>query len=259
MLIYDKIGKGYNTTRRADPYITERIFTLLNAATDGLYIDVGCGTGNYLNALCQKGLQFYGVEPSAIMLNEAKAKGNNAVFIQSKIEELSLPDSTFDGAVAIFTIHHWDNKIAGLKQISRILKPGARLVMLSFTPEQLLGYWLCHYFPKTMENSCKVVSSSNDMKELFLQCGFSSVSEELYFVQPGLQDHFLYSNKFRPERYLIPEIRNGASSFTVYAAAGEVEGGLIALEKDINSGKIHDIMKQYENEKGDYLFFVAEK
>lgn len=259
MTIYDKIGKGYNTTRRADPYITERLFHLLNPVSDGLYIDIGCGTGNYLDALSQKGLQFYGIEPSAIMLNEAKQKNNQTTFIQSKIEDLTLPDSMFDGAIAIFTIHHWDDKIKGLKQAYRLLKPGAKLVLLSFTPEQLLGYWLCHYFPKTMENSCKVVPSLNDMKALFLQCGFSSVNEELYFVQPDLQDHFLYSNKFRPESYLLPEIRNGASSFTVYAEPGEVEKGLIELEKDIQSGAINDIMKQYENDLGDYLFFVAEK
>jgi len=257
--IYDKIGKGYNTTRCADPYITERIFQLLNPVPDGLYIDVGCGTGNYLSALSQRGLQFYGIDPSALMLSEAKAKNNNAVFIQSKIEDLELPDATFDGATAIFTIHHWDDKSTGLRQTSRLLKPSAKLVMLSFTPEQLLGYWLCHYFPKTMENSCKVVPPLADMKQLLLQNGFSFVTEELYFVQPDLQDHFLYSNKFRPERYLIPEIRNGVSSFTVYAEPGEVEQGLIKLEKDIDSGKITEVMKQYENKLGDYLFFVAEK
>ena len=259
MPIYDTIGKGYNATRCADPFIAERMYRLLNPKTDGLYVDIGCGTGNYLKILSEKGLKFYGVEPSTLMLNEAKAKINDAVFIQSKVEELPLPDSMFDGATAMFTIHHWDDQTKGLKEISRVLKPGARLVMLSFTPEQLKGYWLCHYFPKTMENSFKVTLPLQDMKQLFLYCGFKSVTEELYFVKPDLRDHFLYSNKFRPKHYLIPEIRNGASSFTVYAEPGEVEQGLVELEKDIASGKINDVMQSYENEIGDYLFFVAEK
>ena len=44
---YNKIGTNYNQTRRADPFLTECLFKHLNPKTKGLYLDIGCGTGNY--------------------------------------------------------------------------------------------------------------------------------------------------------------------------------------------------------------------
>ena len=65
--------------------------------------------------------------------------------------------------------------------------------------------------------------------------------------------------KRRPEKYLDPEIRNGISSFTAFSDHDELKSGLIQLEKDIASGEIADIMKKYENDIGDYIFYVAGK
>jgi predicted TPR repeat methyltransferase len=68
---YDKIGIGYNSTRQADPYLTERLLYHLQPKNNKLYLDIGCGTGNYTCALDDKGISFIGVEPSGEMLREA--------------------------------------------------------------------------------------------------------------------------------------------------------------------------------------------
>lgn len=257
--IYNTIGEGYNTTRRADPYIVSRMLANLQAKIDGKYLDIGCGTANYTNAYIEQGFHFTGAEPSDRMITEARSKHPHINFIQTKAESLSFDDATFDGATGTFTLHHWDDMQTGLTQLCRVLKPGARAVFLSFTPEQIFGYWLCHYFPETMKNSAAVVPSVEDMTAIFHQAGFTTVSTEKYFVHDELQDHFLYSNKNRPEQYLRPEVRNGASSFTLYANQEEVAAGLIQLEKDITTGEVWNIIKQYENDLGDYLFYVATK
>ncbi|MBS1774398.1 MAG: class I SAM-dependent methyltransferase [Bacteroidetes bacterium] len=257
--IYNKIGTGYNTTRRADPYIVSRMLANLNPNNQGKYIDIGSGTGNYTNAYAQQGFHFIGAEPSDRMIGEARSKYPGIEFIQTKAEDLQLEDESFDGATGTFTLHHWDSMEQGLMQVCRVLKRGTKAVFLSFTPEQIFGYWLCHYFPETMRNSAAVAPSIEDMTAIFLKAGFKSISTEKYFVHDELQDHFLYSNKNRPEQYLRPEVRNGASSFTLYANQEEVAAGLIQLEKDIANGEVWDIIKQYENDLGDYLFYVAQK
>ena len=71
--IYNTIGTGYNHSRRADPYITGRLLALLQAVPGGGYLDIGCGTGNYTIALAAAGLGFTGVDPSEVMLLEARA------------------------------------------------------------------------------------------------------------------------------------------------------------------------------------------
>lgn len=256
--IYDTVGKGYNNTRHADPYLASRLYEMLAPKENGLYADIGCGTGNYLHALAEKGLRFYGIDPSERMLAEARVKNPGTAFIQAKAENIPLGDALFDGAIVCFTLHHWTNITQGFTEVNRILKPGARLVIFSWTPEQILNYWLNDYFPRMMRASC-VTPPLEEMEAILDTSGFTLAGTEKYFVQPDLQDHFLYSNKFRPEQYLRPEIRNGASSFTVFATPEEVAWGLKALEKDIASGRINEVMQQYENDLGDYLFLIAEK
>lgn len=257
--IYNKIGDGYNTTRRADPYIVSRMLANLQAMPDGNYLDIGSGTANYTAAYKAQGFKFTGAEPSDRMIGEARNKHPHIDFVQTKAEQLPFTDASFDGATGTFTLHHWDSMVDGLTQLNRVLKPCSCAVFLSFTPAQIFGYWLCHYFPETMRNSAAVVPEQEDMIAIFKQAGFNEVTTEKYFVHEELQDHFLYSNKSRPEQYLRPEIRNGASSFTVYANQEEVTAGLIQLEQDIANGEVWDIIKQYENDLGDYIFYVAEK
>lgn len=257
--IYDTIGKGYNTTRRADPYLAGRMYDLLQPVPEGLYLDAGCGTANYLTALSAKGLKFYGIDPSETMLTEARKKDNGAIFIQTNAENIPLPDAMFNGALATFTLHHWKDWVKGLTEVSRVLKPGARLIILSFTPLQMRGYWLNQYFPEMMKRSWELVPEIEGMEEILNKAGFNLAATEKYFVQDDLQDHFLYSNKRRPAQYLRPEVRNGASSFTAFSTPEEVNTGLAALEADIQSGNIQDIITRYENNNGDYLFYIASK
>jgi ubiquinone/menaquinone biosynthesis C-methylase UbiE len=257
--LYNQIGNTYNITRKADPFLTERIFSHLSPVPAGLYMDIGCGTGNYLKALTGKGLQFYGIDPSENMLEQAKEKNIPATFIHAFSENIPLADNFFDGAIAILTLHHWKNMQKGLQEVNRVLKPKAKLVLFSFTPEQMRGYWLCHYFPKMMERCIPMTPELPEMEQLFNESGFSLVQTEKYFIKDDLQDQFLYSNKHFPERYLSAEIRNNASSFRVFSDPKEIAQGVSALEDDIKSGKINSIIREYENDFGDYLFFVAAK
>ena len=82
---------------------------------------------------------------------------------------------------------------------------------------------------------------------------------EKYFIQPDLQDHFLYVGKHRPRLYMDAQIRQGISSFSALANQAEVRVGLQQLEEDITSGVVQQHIEAYENDLGDYLFIVAEK
>lgn len=257
--IYNQIGKGYNTTRCADPYLTSRIIAQLQPRVGKTYLDIGCGTGNYLQALTQKGFTFYGVEPSDTMIDIAKEKCPETTFIKGYAEDIPFEDGFFDGGMALFTVHHWSNQQQGLNELARVMKPDGRVVFLSFTGEQMDGYWLAHYFPQMIKKSGELIPSQERKFEMLYEAGFSKVETEKYFIQPDLQDHFLYADKYKPEQYLNPEIRKGTSGFSAFANQEEVAQGLKQLEADIISGKINEIMSAYENDMGDYLFYTAVK
>jgi ubiquinone/menaquinone biosynthesis C-methylase UbiE len=73
-IVYNKIGSEYNTTRKADPYIAEKIYNFLAPEEGKTYLDIGCGTGNYTVKLEEMGVDFIGVDPSEVMLERASIK-----------------------------------------------------------------------------------------------------------------------------------------------------------------------------------------
>ena len=257
--IYNSIGKGYNDTRKADPYISGRIAAHLQPVDGSVYLDIGCGTGNYLQYLTEHGVSLWGIDPSETMLDTAKQKCPGSTLVKGYAEKIPATDDFFSGAMAIFTFHHWTSKQRALSELYRVLKPGSRLVFLSFTPEQMDGYWLAHYFPGMIARSGALIPGEGIMKAMLHEAGFAAVDTEKYFVHEGLQDHFLYSNKFAPAQYLNPEIRKGISSFAAFCDDSELHHGLAMLQQDIASGNIDSVTKSYINDKADYIFYIATK
>ncbi|MEZ4801987.1 MAG: class I SAM-dependent methyltransferase [Gelidibacter sp.] len=256
---YDTIGINYNLTRRADPYLVERLHFHLQPKADRLYLDIGCGTGNYTNALQQNGVQMIGIEPSKEMLAKAKQKNKLIKWIQGTSETIPLKNESVNGCIATLTIHHWMNLYNAFKEIYRVLKSVSRLVIFTSTPKQMEGYWLNHYFPKMLQNSMGQMPSYANVEENLLKNGFKISNLEPYSVKSDLQDFFLYSGKERPELYLKPQIRHGISSFSSLSNKEEIEQGLLELQDDIASGKINTIIEHHKNDGGDYVFIVAEK
>lgn len=254
---YDVIGTNYNTTRRADPYLFSRLLTLLNPFPEGTYLDIGCGTGNYTKKFDQQGYQFIGIDPSEKMLKKAKSSENNVQWKIGKAEKLGLPEHSVDGIIASLTLHHWDSLAKGFKSLKKVLKPNGKIVIFTATPAQMKGYWLCHYFPKMLEDSSIQMPSLQAIENNVSINGFYISTTEKYFIKPDLEDLFLYSGKHNPALYFKPEVRHGISSFSALSNASEVAIGLDSLEKDIASGNINDIIKNYQNTEGDYLFLVV--
>ncbi|MDT0559212.1 class I SAM-dependent methyltransferase [Ichthyenterobacterium sp. W332] len=256
---YNTIGNNYNITRRADPYLTKTLYQLLNPKPKKLYLDIGCGTGNYTNALYTKGVSFIGVDPSSKMLNEAKIKHPNIYFRIGTSEVIPLDSNSIDGCIATLTLHHWNSLKLGFSELFRVLKPNSNLVVFTSTPQQMEGYWLNHYFPKMLKDSMKQMPTFEIVREALIDSGLTNIEIKDYSIKPDLQDLFLYSGKHNPELYFNESVRQGISSFSSLANKKEVEDGLLTLRRDIDSGKIGRIINHYKNDNGDYLFIKAKK
>ena len=256
---YDKIGIGYNQTRKADKYLTEQLLFYLNPNAKGLYLDLGCGTGNYTNELQKSGFQLIGMDPSGEMLKIAKSLNQKLDWRIGSAENTTLPDNYIDGIICFLTIHHWENLDKGFSELSRIMKNQGSIVIFTSTPRQMKGYWLNYYFPKMLNDSISQMPSLQDLKDAMKKAGIEVTGIKTYSIKSDLEDCFLYCGKLNPELYFDPKIRNGISSFSSLADREEIEKGLSDLRKDINSGKINKIIKSYENDLGDYMFIIGQK
>jgi SAM-dependent methyltransferase len=259
MALYDRIGIGYDGTRRADPYLLSRILHHLAPRQGARYLDVGSGTGNYTIAMRQAGVPICGVEVSSTMLERASAKSREVTWFNGNILALPFRDRAFAGATMTFVHHHLgDNATAGLREIVRVLAPGARFVLLNATAEQMHHYWLYEYFPKMCDEASASYEQLDTVDGL-TAAGLGLVAEEKYDVAEDLQDWFMYCGKHHPERYLDSGVRSGISGFANASDKSEIERGLERLAADIRSGRIAEVMRKYAWDGGDYMFTIAEK
>jgi ubiquinone/menaquinone biosynthesis C-methylase UbiE len=209
--------------------------------------------------LAARGYRFYAVEPSEVMIEEARRKNDSIFWTQAAAEALPFEREFFGAALATLTIHHWKNPEKAFAEIYRTLKKGGRLVIFTAFPEQMENYWLNYYFPKMMQDSMAVMPARGAVERALSAAGFAIVDEEKYFIQPDLQDLFLYSGKHRPALYLDAQVRKGISSFSVLSHEEEVKTGLQKLARDMETGDFAKIVRKYENDTGDYIFIVAAK
>jgi ubiquinone/menaquinone biosynthesis C-methylase UbiE len=255
---YDRIGIGYDETRRADPRIAADLARHLGTRPDGRYLDLACGTGNYTASLAGRGLRVVGADRSRLMLERARAKSAAIPWCQADVAALPFRAGTFDGALCTLALHHFPDPRAALAEARRVLVPGARLVIFTTFPEQMEGYWLVEYFPRMLARSIAQMPSAEALERTLRQAGLRLVRVEPWLVPPDPVDLFLYGGKHRPELYLHPAVRRGISSFALLADAGEVEAGLARLAADRASGRLAEIRARATSPRGDYAFVVAE-
>lgn len=129
---YDTIGQGYGMRRREDPRIAAAVWEALGPVRS--VVNVGAGVGSYEPAGCE----VIPVEPSEVMV--AQRESTLAPAIVGRAEALPLTDKSVDAAVAILSLHHWEDQEAGMAELVRVARQ--RIVILTVDPEVSGRMWL---------------------------------------------------------------------------------------------------------------------
>ena len=92
-------------------------------------LDVGCGTGTFLNRLSNNGTKIscYGIDYSKNMIWEAEKKYPQMNFCVGNSKELPYEDATMDVVITCMAYHHFEDQKAFRKEAFRILKPCGEL------------------------------------------------------------------------------------------------------------------------------------
>jgi SAM-dependent methyltransferase len=93
-------------------------------------LDVGCGTGNLLQALAAKADLVVGIDPDSVMVATARRQTEHLSHV--RVLEgtlLDLPDETYDIVTAVAVVHHTDLDQA-LRALRRATAPGGRVLIV---------------------------------------------------------------------------------------------------------------------------------
>jgi ubiquinone/menaquinone biosynthesis C-methylase UbiE len=129
-------------------------------------LDIGCGTGSLLALIKRKdpNVEVVGLDPDPRALARARRKGQRSALSfqldQGFADELPYPDGAFDRVFSSFMFHHLEDadKAATLREVRRVLKPGARLHLMDFVKAdsisagRAVARWL-HSGPRLKDNS----------------------------------------------------------------------------------------------------------
>ena len=103
--------------------------------------DFGCGTGVLSVEIARWADQVYAIDQSRSVLQQAKARAEregltNVRFLRQDLHRLSLSDAMLDLVVISQSLHHVQEPRAVLGEAFRILKAGARLILLELMPHE---------------------------------------------------------------------------------------------------------------------------
>lgn len=116
-------------------------------APDGRYLDLCAGTldvGAQLAAEREFRGFIVGADFAPAMLRGGMGKAPRTVLspVAADAQQLPLPDACMDGAIVAFGIRNVASLDAALREAKRVLRPGARFVILEFTtPRRALVRW----------------------------------------------------------------------------------------------------------------------
>jgi SAM-dependent methyltransferase len=216
---YDTIGATYTVTRRTEPRIAEQFWAALGDARTVL--NVGAGTGSYE----PPGRDVTAVEPSAVM--RAQRPAGAAPCVAATAESLPFDDQSFDAAMALATVDHWQDPIAGLREMRRVAR---RVVVFTHDASDPNRFWLTRdYLPEHPG----LWDGRPSLAEL---AGAIAARTEPVPIPWDCADGFYEAYWRRPGAYLDEHVRRGMSVWARVGPDAE-QRAVHRLRDDLASGR----------------------
>jgi SAM-dependent methyltransferase len=218
--LYDTIGATYTVTRRTEPRIAASIWAALGDAAT--VVNVGAGTGSYE----PPDRQVTAVEPSGLM--RGQRPDGAATCVGATAERLPFEDQAFDAAMAVCTVHHWQDPIAGLREMRRVAR---RVVVFLFDTSDPTQFWLTRdYLPEFADLRARKVLAALPVLAAAIDARMEPV-----LVPWDCSDGFFEAHWRRPEAYLEEGVRRGVSVWDGVGREAE-DRAVRSLRADLASG-----------------------
>jgi SAM-dependent methyltransferase len=138
------------------PRMAERLMQAAHAAVElaavapgERVLDVACGTGNAALLAAERGADAVGLDFEPALLAVARSRGE-ARFVEGDAAALPFEDAFFDATLSVFGVMYAPDQERAAGELSRVTKPGGRIVLAAWTPGSFMprmGAALAPYLP----------------------------------------------------------------------------------------------------------------
>lgn len=262
---YNHTSQDYDTTRI--PVGVDSILACLARTgiplSEQTVLEAGCGTGNYLQALCPHLGSLVGVDINERMLAEARAKlGERVELTCGSILDLHYENQSFDGITCNQVIHHLEegpgkadnpatwkpcgfaNVARFIRETYRVLSPAGALVVNTSTHAQLRdGFWWAELIPLAVARLRYRLPDLDRLTRILAAAGF-----EIESVTADLDGTLQGPSYLDPMGPLSAAWRAGDSSWSL-ASDEELENARRRVKRMNDAGTLYSYVDQREQKR----------
>jgi ubiquinone/menaquinone biosynthesis C-methylase UbiE len=132
-------------------------------------LDVGSGTGRFTPALAQTFGPATGVEPSVRMREIAQAQSPHPDlrYLAGAAEDMPVPSGSADYALMFLSWHHVGDKPRAVHELTRVLRPGGRLLLRANFSDHHPRPWWQQHFARGYEADAALFQPLHEVIEMF--------------------------------------------------------------------------------------------
>ena len=150
--------------------------TNIGLGAKDILLDIGCGNGKAARlaaGLCTSG-KVIGIDPTTAMIRIARKTTDenytNLEFRTGCAEKIPYPHESFSIAIAINSLHHWQDYKKGLLEVDRVLRPDGSF----FIANDIVDGDTCGHGYGPLEKPDHIIS-------ILDQAGFINISMQKYY------------------------------------------------------------------------------
>jgi SAM-dependent methyltransferase len=150
---YGSYASTYATARFAVPWVVRPLeVEALGTPAQARIVEIGCGTGNYLEALREAlpDRAYVGLDRSREMIAEAARRRAGGYAVANADRALPLRSGSCALAYVVDVLHHLTDYPTFFWEVARVLAPGGTFVAVTDSEENMRKRSLTRFFPELL-------------------------------------------------------------------------------------------------------------
>ncbi len=155
---YNQIAHAYNDRYRVNRLagVERGLLAFARKIQAQRVLEVGCGTGRWLNSTSTVVDGIFGLDLSSGMLAQAHKDNPNLHLTLGRAGSLPFVDQSFDLVFCVNALHHFEDPQGFIAETWPLLKPGGCLGIIGQVPQDRRNRWYIYdYFEGTYEADLK--------------------------------------------------------------------------------------------------------